>query len=197
MTWYSAEHLAFRAGLGAEHKLEFRTAFTLQLWSCHGSWMLLETVMIPQSPQSRGPMLSIQNHSNPCQHCFGLGSVTKNADSPCVHRCRTSNAPQDHWPKDQSGESCRQQKVTSHLPVHLLHQSRHTHGTRKAETSSTQSTSGLAGISQVSCYGSGIAASNECNTNSGAFFQVFMSPDRTPDSGFLTEFSQRSYRPQM
>lgn len=121
VSWYSVQHPAFRVGLRAAHKLELRRAFTPQLWPCHGSGMLVETVMIPQTPQSRGPMLSTQNRSNPCQHRFGLGSVTKNADSPCTHRSRISNSPQCYWPKSQSGESRLQCKFTAYFPVRLLH----------------------------------------------------------------------------
>lgn len=70
--------------------------------------------------QSRNLCYSIKNCNNYHQHYFGLGSITRNDNSPCMHRSRISKSPQCCWPKSQSGESCLQWKFTADLPVFLL-----------------------------------------------------------------------------
>lgn len=77
------------------------------------------------------PMLSIKNCINSHQHFIGLGSITRNANSPCMQRFRISKSPQCCWPKGQSGDSCLQWNFTADLPVLLWHYSRHTNRTRK------------------------------------------------------------------
>lgn len=87
-----------RTGL-RPHNLELRKTYIPLLWPCHDSRMLSEAVMIPEQK----PMLLVKNCSNSHQHCFGLGSITRNADSPCMQRSRISKSPQCCWLKAYLG----------------------------------------------------------------------------------------------